>query len=344
MLTQNEVLAQSRAALEQWHPRWQSHARENGAILKRKGRPQDELLMCGIGRSVVCCGLGPSLTENIAEMRLHRDCWDVGAVDKAFAFLVERGVKPEFVCVADAMVSYEKYCEPYLKDTEGVALLMNVCANPKWAENWKGPVYFFVNKDNLKTEVEFSQLSGCTQAIPAASNVGDALVAFLMQVVSYDRYLLVGFDYCWKPDGDYYAGQWEDRKRSFMWHQVQPTEKGFVHTSSNLKFSARWMSQYIASLMAMGVAPEVRDCSDGILDAPKSTLEREAALILARGVKRPWTKAEKEEFVTAKRKSLTLAMQDFGKIPELLADKTMLTLNVTLNGIPRAVADMVGAG
>src|SRR3990167_5664074 len=170
-LTMQETIAQSMGALSQWEPTWIEHAQANGEEFRRRKTSQKQLYMKGTGKIVVIIGMGHSFEDQISVLKKYRNVVEIFAVDKAFLALVKHGIKPDYVIVADAGISYEKYCEPCLQNTEGVNLIHAITGNPKWGQAWKGPVFYYVNKDNIFSEVKFAKISGCYEAIPAGSNV-----------------------------------------------------------------------------------------------------------------------------------------------------------------------------
>jgi hypothetical protein len=180
--------------------------------------------------------------------------------------------------VCDANVNYEKYLERHKDNLQDTILIMNVCANPQWASegNWKDK-YFFVNKDILGSEKEFSALSGCKNFIPAGTNVSNAMVVMLNQsddkarqnFFGYDKILLIGFDYSWRHDGNYYAFDHSGGgKRSYMTHAFCVTDTGkWAYSSGNLLFSMQWLAKYI---QAYGV-PVVQCSRESLLNTVKKS-------------------------------------------------------------------------
>lgn len=212
----------------------------------------------GIGRAVLCVGNGYSLEEEIETIKKYKGNVDIMCCDKSLGHLLDNGIVPTFCNVADANVNYEKYLQPWEDKLDGVILLMNVCANPMWADkgNWKDR-YFFSVLDVLKSEREWVELSGCPNVMAAGTNVSNGMVIALTQsdnkgrrnFFGYDKILLIGFDYSWAPDGKYYAFDKDGGgKTNYMRHchlfdmRGQPT-----YSSSNLIFSARWLDDYIKS-------------------------------------------------------------------------------------------------
>jgi hypothetical protein len=247
----NHILMQSQAAYKQWCVQWREHAVEHSSYDMKPMRDFENL---GVGRAVLCVANGYSFEESIDTIKKYQHNVDILACDKTFGHLVSHGIKPKYLMVCDANVNYEKFLEPYLEHTSDTILFANACSNPKWSKaNWKDK-YFFVNKDILKSELEFSRLSGCKNFIAAGTNVSNAMVVLLTQsdnngrknFFGYDKILLIGYDYCWRHGKKYYAFDEEENiKSNYMCHSYINIHSGaFGYTSGNLAFSAEWLAEY----------------------------------------------------------------------------------------------------
>jgi hypothetical protein len=279
MLHPDEVLQQSKAAFGQWEGQWREHARINGKKYKEDGRSQQDLIYIGAGKTLVCAANGSSLEDHIDTIKKYKnDSVDIICCDKTFGVLLKQGIKPNYVVVADANVGYKEWLEPWIDETRDVILFASICANPEWTLNWKGPVYFYVNKDNIESEKIFSEISGCHEFIPASSNVGNTVVVFSVQILGYDEYLLIGYDFAWGDSDNYYA--FDDRetptiKRHWMKHAHGVDMRGeVVNTSQNLIFSSRWLSDYFIG-MTQQMNIRLYYCSGrGILNMATANFER----------------------------------------------------------------------
>lgn len=258
-ITTDAIRAQSESAYNQWCVQWREQAKHHSQF---EMKSLDDFQNTGVGKAVLCCANGYSLEENMETIKKYRDNVDILACDKSLGHLMNNGIKPDFVLLCDANVSYEKYMQPWEDQLKDTVLFSNVCANPKWTQpdKWKD-MYFFVNEDVLKSEEEFSALSGCQNFMPAATNVSGAMVVFLTRsdnkgrnnFFGYDKILTVGFDYGWRKDGGYYAYDWQGGgsgegtgKRHYMRHNYCISFDGhLVYTSNNLLFSAKWLDKYI---------------------------------------------------------------------------------------------------
>lgn len=250
----SQIRKQSEAAYGQWAPQWREQAKIHSRFAQKS---MLDFQNYGIGKAVVAVANGYSLEENIETLKQYQDNVDIFCVDKCLVPLLERGIKPKFVLVCDANVDYDRYMKPVENQLSDITLFANVCANPKWTAsgNWKD-IRFFVNMDVLKSEREFSELSGCKNFIAAGTNVSNALLVILTQCdnngpnnfFGYDKILMLGFDYCW-TDKSYYAFDRDGGGKANYMKTVHCFDifGNFCFTSSNLLFSAKWADKYIST-------------------------------------------------------------------------------------------------
>ncbi len=247
------IRTQSESALKQWGVQWAANAKEHSKYFMKS---LSDLENTGVGKAVLCVANGYSYEENIETIKKFKGNVDIVACDKTMGTLIDNGIIPQYVIMCDANVDYELYCENYKDKLSNTILLANVCGNPKWASgaNWKSK-YFFINKDILESEKTFSEISGCTNFIPAGTNVSNAMVVMLTQCdnsgrrnyFGYDKILLIGYDYSWRFGGKYYSfNETGDGKDKYMCHiYTNTTDGSFAYTSGNLHFSAQWLETYV---------------------------------------------------------------------------------------------------
>lgn len=278
-LSYQEVRKQSEAVFGQFgKTKWIPFAKENARHPNR--RDARELQGVGAGKTLLSIGMGASLERHAETIVKYRDRFDIITCDKGFRALKENlGVKPDYVMVCDCNVVWQKW-GPREEDTEGVKMIATPYANLDWTRKWRGPIYFYVNRDAIDTQEIFLDIMGAgTRQIPASSNVSNAQLVFFLGLdewtrdtfAGYEQYVLVGYDYSWKPDGNYYAWANPIPKRNYMNHRVLRDNAGeLCFSSDNLVFSARWLTNY---LRAFPEAP-VLNASQGILEARKCDLEK----------------------------------------------------------------------
>lgn len=242
MMSEEETLRQSALAMKQFEEKWKEHCSINGEIYRKSGRTLKDLSMHGIGRQLLICATGQSLEGHIELIKKYRHKVDIMCNDKSFGVLMDQGVVPEFCVIQDANVFWSWGDG---RDTSRTTLIANINCNPDWTRNWKGPVYFHVNKDAIESEKIFSRISGCMELLPAASNVGNAAIVAAVMTFRYDRILLTGYDFAWYSGSNYYAFNDSD-KRHWMRHRMITGIDGEIcFTSENLFFSVRWMVDFM---------------------------------------------------------------------------------------------------
>jgi len=286
-LTYTDVKKQSLSVFSQFgEKRWIPFSRENAKTPRLNA---EDLQNSGIGKVLVIAAMGASLEGQIDILKKYRDRYDLMTCDKGFGPLLDKGLKADYVMICDTNIPAH-YLEPYVLETRDVKLIASCYANLFWTKTWLGDKYFFINRDAIESEEVFKPIMGPgTTMIPASSNVSNAMVVFWTRSDEtqqrnwggYEKYLLVGFDYSWRPEGNYYAWMNPKPKCHYMKQITNLDMNGdYVFTSHNLMFSARWLLQYLTAFRGLPVF----NCSGrGLLDVPrKASLERELAAICPR--------------------------------------------------------------
>lgn len=260
MIAKNEIKQQSMNAWNAWRKLWVANCRETASMDKIAA---SSLVGVGRGKTLIQCAFGHSLAGMLDTIRRQRIKFDVMCCDKAFGYLMENGIVPDWCVIADASVNTD-----WIKnqDTSRTTLIANVAANTGWTKGWEGRRVFYVNWDNIGTAKVLGRIAGIYEVIPASSNVSNAQIVFASQVLGYNAQLLVGFDYSWADHGTYYAGQ-DSEKRYYMHHMDVVSPWGYIaKTSTNLNFSCRWIMQYLMKFYRVNAI----NCSgQGLLDLPR---------------------------------------------------------------------------
>lgn len=274
ILNWKEVKAQSDSVFNQFGERWQKFAKENVKLPRKDIR---DFRNVGVGKHLLCIAMGESTEEQIDIIKKYRDKVEIVTCDKGFKPLLEHGVKADYVMTCDTNVPF-RFLDGALEETKGVKLLATPYANLEWTQAWKGDLYFYVNKDSLGTEKIFLNIfPEDTRTVPAGSNVSNAMLIFFTgsdgvdntNYSGYEKYILVGYDYSWRPEGNYYAWSNPTPKRYYMSHRtLLDYKQNVILTSENLLFSAKWLFSYITAFHLPTV-----NCSDrGLLEIPYRNL------------------------------------------------------------------------
>ncbi len=279
-MTDEMIIAQSKAAYGQWCKQWREHAKIHADIPKHSFSDFEAI---GVGKAILCVANGYSFEENIETIKKYQHNVDILCCDKTLGHLLDHGITPTYCMVCDANVDFEKYLAKWKDKLSNTILFINACGNPEWTKkgNWKN-IYLFVNKDIINSEKEFCELSGVRNLLPAGTNVSNAMLILLTQsdnegrknFFGYDKIILIGFDYSWKFGGKYYAFNEDgDGKSKYMKHTYVVTPGGaFAYTSGNLAFSRDWLAKYVTTFNL----PVVQCAKDSILQfgAPKNLEEQ----------------------------------------------------------------------
>lgn len=249
-MSYRETKMQSETVFKQFgESKWIPFAKENAKLPHKNS---DVLKGCGLGKFLVSAAMGASLEGHIDVLKKYREKIDIVTCDKGFGVLLDHGIKADYVIICDANIEF-RWLKPYVEETKGVKLLATPYANVEWTNAWQGDRYFFINKDTISTEDVFQPIFGGIREIPAGSNVSNAMLIFFMGCdekssvnwSGYETIFLTGYDYSWRPMGNYYAYSDPRPKRFYMNHMtLLDINKDWVFTSMNLHFSARWMSAY----------------------------------------------------------------------------------------------------
>jgi hypothetical protein len=319
LLSSKDVIAQSNAVFNQFgESKWIPYAKANAKLPRR---PSKELANKGVGRFLVCAAMGESLEDAAPLLRAYRDRIDIVTNDKCFGPLLDHGVKADYVILCDCNILFD-HIKGYLPETKGVKLLATPYANVEWTQAWQGERYFFINKDAIQTERHFTPLFGeDTRIIPAGSNVSNAMLTYFLGIdnetqinfSAYEKFLAVGFDYSWRPKGNYYAWANPAPKRFYMNHRtLLDIRRDLVFTSENLFFSAKWLVSYVNAFRA----PVVNCSGRGLLAIPlQNSLEAELKMIHPDTTRRAAVRRHFDEAVAA-NKTLALARESFQKSRE----------------------------
>lgn len=279
VLNWKQIKAQSDAVFNQFGESvWIPNARIN---VKLPRKDTGIFHNIGVGRHLACCALGESMEEKAEILKKYRNRVDIVTCDKGFRALLAHGIKADYVILCDSNIVFDKWMGDAIKETKGVKLLATPYANTDWTTRWRGDRYFFINEDAINTHAIFLNIFGDgVRTIPAGSNVSNAMVIFFVgannglniNYSGYEKYLLVGYDYSWRPDGNYYAWTNPVPKRYYMNHRTMlDVNNDVIFTSENLLFSAKWLYSYVTTFNL-----PVLNCSGrGLLDIYKADFEEE---------------------------------------------------------------------
>ena len=337
MLSKEEVKKQSLRAYNTWKHLW----RKNSKVVKDLPKlPMAMFRNQGVGKKIVLVSMGGSFERQVEILKQYQDKVDIMCCDKALVPLINHGIRPDYCLIADAQVSYEIYCEPVLEHTKSIVLVSNVNANTKWGINWKGDKTYYINKDNLESEKEFKNISGVEDMIFAGSNVSNAALIYASMVLTYDKYILLGYDFTWEIGGKFYSfanGTEKQGMKSISLNQLRVLDRDLklVNCSENLFFSARWLDEWI---MKMG--GDCLNASDGILETPR-VINFDKYLSNIKHYKRQLT--DKELGLIAKRTLPINSSDTFGQAKQLMEDPNAIIISGQIEFLLKEDENLINA-
>jgi len=200
-----------------WFPLWIPNIRDN---LSRVGEFRSVYGLKQKGKTAILVGGGPSLRKNVDKLKdVNRDEVVIVTSAHSLKYLLEHGVKPDYVFVLDAKDVQADWCD--IGETD-IPLIMEVGCSPKILEKWKGPVYFFRGNSRedfpeLYKDTDFSDM------VYSGGNVMSCALYWALVVAGYKRIVFVGHDYSNSvnhgveyADGSIDMGEGDDSFQDYM--------------------------------------------------------------------------------------------------------------------------------
>ena len=176
-----------------WGPRWIKNLKAN---VKKVG----DLGRFGImhlenrwaGKTAYLVGAGPSLKNNVND--IPKDGKIITNVH-AVKFLIENGIKPDYVGVIDAYDRQAKWCD-IGNESKGISLLMDINCSPEIFKTWKGPIIFFrtIGKGDTGLAKDLWDLSDMDHLIRSGGNVMTAML-YAARIMGMKKFVFIGHDY-----------------------------------------------------------------------------------------------------------------------------------------------------
>ncbi len=235
---------------------WLAHARENAPHADR----DISLLWVeqdfGEGISVAA---GPSLADDLFELRRMRLGRELAVVDAGLKFLLAEGIEPDYVVSTD---SSERVAEMLDVGRCGAKLILNVIAHPRVRQVWKGDIFWWVMASNVLDLDEGAMMQDLHSAttriggkLVPGGNVSSAAFGFMASVRNVSKLHLFGHDFCWKdrmyPDrgmDDLEAARLKDEGEAGTIYETVNTRGEKVTTNLSLQRYQAWHEEAIAAI------------------------------------------------------------------------------------------------
>lgn len=216
----------SQQAKDYWRLQWIINAVRNYPIITRSHGVRFLEGACqGIPAFIV--GIGPSLDQNIRELKQADGRAIIIATDAATRPLLANGVKPHIVITFDCDAN-----QPALWDLMAphntIPMLVNSCSNPKVLQTWSGPMLFYNqwHKDDPFVEEVLPIMYAHLGSLPSLGTVGN-LAIMLAHKMGCNPLFTVGMDLCYQGNAQealkYRCTDWEwkrDQMDIYAWRQL----------------------------------------------------------------------------------------------------------------------------
>lgn len=165
------------------------------SILKNKFKDKTALIL----------GAGPSLKDNIEEIKKHRDKFVIFAVHRTLKTLVENGITPDFCVIVDA-----KWLRYYLSPENDFLKDINLIADIK-ADNYIQELPFknlfmYYSQNNIIGEKLFSKISDKIELLEIGGT--STICAYnCAKYLGFSTLIFAGIDLAFKNDTVYCDGQ-----------------------------------------------------------------------------------------------------------------------------------------
>ena len=183
-----------------WLLRWARHSAQNYPIVSRSTGINFLTGAC-TGIPVFVVGIGPSLDDNITELRKAYGRAIIIATDAALRPLMAKGIKPDLVinfdCQKDQSTLWERL------PVNDIPMLANSCCHPNLIRTYPGPILFYNQWHTKDVFIErllpyiYPQLGD----LPSVGTVGNMGI-MLASKMGCDPIMTVGMDLCYQRNGE----------------------------------------------------------------------------------------------------------------------------------------------
>ena len=277
----------NKKTLEFWLPKWVRNASENYASIS--GGPDITWLKgCARKLAVAVVGIGPSLDNQLKDLRSVAGNMLIVATDAALKPLLANGISPQIVMTFDAKdMQYTLFEEIPKHLINDITLLASSCSHPSLLGRWSGPKIFYnmVHRglDFMDTILPsmYPEFSG----ISSNGTVGNMAI-LLADYMEAKSLILLGMDLCysqmqdrpvvyrckdyaWKDKEKDIPGRWVEKENTTLYDNNKRIKDSFKITVNKKTFVVddaldKYRIMCINTLSHISEMDFV-DCSDGIL-------------------------------------------------------------------------------
>lgn len=229
-----------------WVHRWAKHAAMNYPVVS-EGMGIKDFEDCAIGIPVFCVGVGPSLDDNIEELKAVAGRALIFSSDAAIKPLLANGIIPHVAMSYDCGDKQKTLFENVpVELQEKIFLVINSCAHPDTIKAWRGPKIFF-NQFHQQDEFIAKLLPYIYPnlgSLPSAGTVGNELI-IMAHFFGAINIHLVGMDLCYqsiaKESYSQYEATWEGARPVT---QVDTDEFAYRYRATDYEYeNGKWVQK-----------------------------------------------------------------------------------------------------
>ena len=222
--------------------REQAHLlQENFYKINRMELPECSILKsCFKKRTIAIVGGGPSLDEQIDDMKKYREQMKIWSVGTAARKLINEGIIPDLIVIEDAQENmYKQVCN---LPTEHIPLLLLSTASAQILDYYKGQSYVAYQKGYDLAEKRAQELGVQTY------QTGGSVTTLALDVAlrfGADKIILIGVDLAYTDNRSHASGMGYEIKEGKEYRMVTSTDGRQIKTSRNLDIYRKWIEHRI---------------------------------------------------------------------------------------------------
>ena len=214
---------------------------ENFYKINRMELPECSILKsCFKKRTIAIVGGGPSLEEQIDDMKKYREQMKIWSVGTAARKLINEGIIPDLIVIEDAQENmYKQVCN---LPTEHIPLLLLSTASAQILDYYKGQSYVAYQKGYDLAEKRAQELGVQTY------QTGGSVTTLALDVAlrfGADKIILIGVDLAYTDNRSHASGMGYEIKEGKEYRMVTSTDGRQIKTSRNLDIYRKWIEHRI---------------------------------------------------------------------------------------------------
>ena len=216
-------------------------------------------------KAIVLVGASPCLERDADKLKECNDFFRIFCVNSALKYLLERGIKPDFVVALDS--DTPDISDHLDVDSKDLTLITTNIISPKVLDNWKGKIWFMPYYSLKDKKLKKRLRNKLGKIVPPGGNAFNTTLSFVAQIFGARIFILVASECCY--DKKYYASNKIKRSNSqpVEWYIEDLNGKRRVTTNA-LHIYKLWLE--MAAIHTQNWL-KIIDTSQGILGVDKGS-------------------------------------------------------------------------